>query len=185
MHSNRSVILAFIGALTLSACGGGGGGGGAATSAPPVASTPVPTLPTTTTPVATPTPVTPATPADPAPPVTPGGSWLTFSPSPVNVSVTEGQSAEFKVTARSSRIVSQEFTVGIIETKALITTDYRLEALSDLEYVATLHTSPTLTPGTYTSYLRVQLCADAPLVCNRPLEGSPWYVPLNVTVKPK
>lgn len=187
MHSNRSLVLAFLAALGLSACGGGGGGGGTTpVAAAPVASTPVattPATPVTTTPTTPVTPTTPTTPADPAPPVTPGGTWLTFTPSAVSVSAAQGQSAEFKVAARSSRIVSQNFTVGVVETKGLITTEFKLDALSDLDYVMTLHTATTLAAGTYTTYLKVQLCADDPIICRTPLEGSPWYVPLTVTVK--
>lgn len=188
MHSNRSLVLAFLGALGLSACGGGGSGA-TPVAATPVASTPVTTTPTTpvattpATPTTPTTPTTPVTPADPAPPVTPGGTWLTFTPSAVSVSAAQGQSAEFKVAAKSSRIVSQNFTVGVLEAKGLITTEYKLDALSDLDYVMTLHTAPTLAAGTHTTYLKVQLCADDPIVCRAPLEGSPWYVPLTVTVK--
>ena len=184
MHSTRSLVLSLAVATVLAACGGGGGDPGSTLPASPVGGTgpaspanpaPAPANPTN------PAPTDPGTPAPPA--VTPGGSWLTLTPSSVALTVNKGESRTFQITAKSNRIVTQAFNVGVIDSTGLITTDVQLSAISDLEYVATLHTAPGLPAGTRTTYLEVRLCEDAPLTCRVPLPGSPWYVPLTVTVQ--
>lgn len=177
MHKTRSIFLGLVGAAVLSACGGGGGS--------PGATGPAGTPSGTTNPAPAPTTVTPppTVGTDSTPPVTPGGTWLTLSPSPVSLTVNRGDSVAFTITARSSQTIAQVFNVGILDAKGVITTDVQLSARSDLEYVATLHTSPSLTTGTYTTSLEVRLCEDSPLTCRVPLPGSPWYVPLTVTVR--
>jgi len=173
MNKIKLFVVGLGSALVLSACGGGGGSAGAATT-PVGTSAPAPS-PITTTP--------PVTGTTPAPTPTPGGGWLTLSPSPVVLSVNQGQSQAFNVTATSSQTVAQTFSVGIYDSKGLITSDVQVNAQSQLVYVATLHTSPTLAPGTYTTNLEVRLCEDSPLTCRTQLAGSPWYLPLTITVK--
>ena len=180
MNRTRLLLLGFVSAAVLSACGGGGGSPGAT----PAAGTPS----GTTSPAPAPTPGGTTTPptvggGTTTPPVTPGGTWLTLTPSPISLTINKGESVAFTVTARSSQTIAQNFNVGVIDAKGVITTDVQLTARSELEYVATLHTSPSLTTGTYTTNLEVRLCQDSPLTCRVPLPGSPWYVPLTVTVK--
>jgi hypothetical protein len=177
MNRTRLVVLGLVGAAVLSACGGGGGDAGSTT--PTGTASPTPGTTTGTTPA----PGTGAGTGTTAPPVTPGGTWLTLTPSPVSLTVNKGESVAFDITARSSRTIAQNVNVGIIDSAGVITTDVRLNARSQLEYVATLHTAPKQTPGAYTTNLEVRLCEDAPLTCKMPLPGSPWYVPLTVTVK--
>jgi hypothetical protein len=173
MNAYRLLLSALIGA-SLAACGGGGGSPGSTAASPSPTGTSAP-APSTGTGTGTTAPTPPA--------VTPGGGWLTLTPSPVSLNATQGQSVSFNVTAKSSMIVSQAFNIGIFDSKGVITTDVQLNARSELEYVATLHTAPGLAAGTYTTYLEVRLCADDPLTCRQPLAGSPWYLPLTVTVK--
>lgn len=154
---------ALLAAAALSACGGGGSGGdnnnhnggnGGAAVPPP-------------------TPVVP-----------PAGAWLTITPSPIAISTYDGESVAFSVTAKSSRIVEKPFNIAIIDGKSVVSTDVTVTSVSELEYVAKLRTASALALGTHTTNLEVRLCEDEPLVCNKPLPGSPWLVPLSVTVKP-
>ena len=161
MRSSRSIravwpLVAILSAA-LTACGGGGGGGG--DSAGPVGG------------------------AQPGA-SSPAGAWLTITPSPVSVSATQGDSTSFSITAKSSRTFDKQFNVAIIDSKGVVTTDVAVTAVSMLEYVARLRTAPTLAPGSHDTSLEVRLCEDDPLTCRSPLPGSPWRVPLNVTVKP-
>ncbi|MCS0633782.1 PQQ-like beta-propeller repeat protein [Telluria mixta] len=114
----------------------------------------------------------------------PEGAWLTFTPNPVAVSSVEGDSTSFQVTATSSRTFAKPFNIAIVDSTGVITTNVNLSALSELQYRATLQTSPDLRVGEHPTTLEVRLCEDDPLVCRSPLPGSPWRVPLNVTVKP-
>ncbi|MFL6635821.1 MAG: PQQ-binding-like beta-propeller repeat protein [Massilia sp.] len=114
----------------------------------------------------------------------PDGAWLTFTPNPVAVTVAEGDSTTFQITATSSRTFSKPFNVAVIDGTGVITTSVQVSALSQLQYQATLQTSSALRAGEHPTTLEVRLCEDDPLVCHTPLPGSPWRVPLNVTVKP-
>ena len=165
--ARRSFFLALCSAAVLTACGGGGGG----STATPVANT-------------SPPPVAPVTPVDPAPPATPGGSWLTFTPSPVSVTTYEGDTTQFRITATSIQTFTKRFNVGVVDSKGLISTDVEVDMSSALTAVTALRTSTALKQGTYSTNIEVRLCEDEPQTCKLPLPGSPWYVPLTVTVKP-
>lgn len=143
-------------ALFLSACGGGGGSGNSSTSGN-----------TTTTPVNK-----------------PEGNWLAFTPNPVSVSGYEGESIPFSITATSNRTFTQAFNIAVVDVSGTITTDVQISAVNEMTYTAKLNTSSKLPAGTKQVNLEVRLCEDTPLTCNKPLPGSPWYVPLKVEVKP-
>lgn len=178
--NGKSFTLAIGSAAILAACGGGGGGGGGGGSVP--AASPVAGA-STSSPAAPATPSTPATPANTTPPATPGGSWLTFNPSPVNVTAYEGEVAEFKIAATSSQVIGKKFNVGIVDSKGLIAADVALSTYDPMVPLATLRTVAGLKQGSYATTLEVRLCEDAPAICKSPLPGSPWYVPLALTVK--
>lgn len=107
--------------------------------------------------------------------------WLSFTPNPVTVNAVQGQSTPFTVSAHANKTISQNFNIGIIEATGLVTTQVDLSG-GGYDYTATLHVSPALTVGTRTGTLLVKLCEDDPTVCNKPLSGSPWRIPLTVNV---
>ncbi len=77
-------------------------------------------------------------------------------------------------------LASQAFLVGIFDSSGLINS---LITNVDQGFKATLKTSATLLPGEYSSNVEVRLCRDDPRTCREPLPGSPWVVPLKLTVK--
>lgn len=85
--------------------------------------------------------------------------------------------------AITSKVIDRVFNIAIIDTQGVVTTDTRVVANSSMSYTATLHTSPTLKAGEYSSNLELRLCYDDPMVCRSPVDGSPWKIPLKVTVK--
>jgi hypothetical protein len=178
--SGKSFTLTIASVAILAACGGGGGGGSSVPGASPAAGV-SPSPPAT--PAAPATPSAPATPADTTPPAAPGGSWLTFNPSPVDVTAYEGEVAEFKIAAASSQVIDKKFNVGIVDSRGLIAADVALSTDDPKVPLATLHTVAGLKQGKYATTLEVRLCEDAPATCKSPLPGSPWYVPLALTVK--
>lgn len=110
-------------------------------------------------------------------------SWLQFTPSSVALTAYQGRTLDFTINAKSSKTIAQQFNIAVVETTGLITTDIRLFKVSDYEYKATLKVSDKLDAGTYNGRLEVRMCLDDPVKCTQPVEGSPWYVPLNLTVK--
>lgn len=153
MHPVIRATAPLLMALALAACGGGGGSPGASSNGPS------------------------GTVTDSA------GSWLSFNPGSVDVSAYEGESISFSIKATSTRTFDKPFNVGIVDTSGTITTDVQVLAENAMTYVANLKTSPALPAGVRQASLEVRLCEDNPLTCSKPLPGSPWHVPLKVTVK--
>lgn len=113
----------------------------------------------------------------------PAGNWLSFTPSTLSVTQDEGDSVSVSLIARSSRTFAAPVNVAITDATGVISNRVEITAQSDLEYRATLHTSGTLKAGQHATTLEVRLCEDLPTTCAKPLPGSPWRVPLTVTVQ--
>jgi len=110
-------------------------------------------------------------------------SWLQLTPSMVDLSVVEGIPQKFTVAAKSSKTIPQTFNVGIVDKAGVIEPAVDINVKNPYEYSATIKVASTLKPGSYSTRLEVRLCEDDPKICAKPIEGSPWYVPLAVVVK--
>jgi hypothetical protein len=152
-------------ALALAACGGGGGGGGSSGGSVAVGGG------------------ASATGSVPAP-VAASQSWLTLTPSSAQMTVYENLPEYFTVDVTSTRALPDPVNAAIIDRNGVIAQDIGIMRNGPAGYVATLRTSPTLKAGAYETQLELRLCEDDPLVCAKPLSGSPWQFPLKVTVKP-
>ena len=119
------------------------------------------------------------------PPPTPAGEWLTLTPSAVDLITYEGEEAAFSVTGKSSKTFAKPVNMAIVDAAGVISTAVSVTAVSALEYRAGMHTATTLSAGVHTSNLEVRLCEDDPVICKVPVAGSPWFVPLKVTVRTK
>ncbi|HTN53137.1 MAG TPA: carbohydrate binding domain-containing protein [Anaeromyxobacter sp.] len=110
------------------------------------------------------------------------GSWLTFSPSPVQMTVYQGETPVILVTATSTRTISEPLDVGVVIDDPALIASVDLAAASATEYVATLHVTPS-TVGVHDGALQVRLCRDAAVTCASPYPGSPWSVPYHLDVR--
>jgi hypothetical protein len=154
--------------LFLAACGGGGGDGGASQSGGTA-------------------PVTGG--------VTPGGnggtgsgdgSWLTLSPSPVRVTTYVNESLWFYVQGKATRAFNQDARVLVLDRNGTLSPQVSYKAIDAYTYNVTLATSPTLLPGTHSTTLEVRVCRYFPPAgsrCEAPQPGSPWMIPVSVTLK--
>jgi hypothetical protein len=94
-----------------------------------------------------------------------------------------GEPQAFSIQATPNKTIAEKLNVGIVDAQGAISTDISVvENPYPLNYVATLHTSPTLAAGTYTGSFEVRLCMDSPTVCAQPYGGSPWHVPYKFVV---
>lgn len=109
-------------------------------------------------------------------------NWLSFSPSSVNIQASAGASVPFTLTATSSKTLTPNFNIGIIDAKGVIQPNASIMENNPYSYSATLHTSSQLVAGTYTGTLEVRLCYGDPTTNQDPVEGSPWYVPYSIQV---
>jgi hypothetical protein len=154
-------MAALLAAALVAGCGGGGGSsgsgsstGGSAGAAPGTSGQPVANA---------------------------SGSWLTLTPGVVALKSYEGESIRFKVSATSSRTFDKPFNVAVVDSKGVVTRDMTLTKISDLQYAVELSTNAAAA-GTYSTDLELRLCEDDPLVCRTPLQGSPWKIPVTLTV---
>lgn len=116
----------------------------------------------------------------------PDGSWLSFSTTTLETTAYQGESVPVQVLAKTSKAFVKPVNVAIIDSAGVITTDVYFGATPQLlEYLVQLRTSANLPAGVHSTNLQVRVCEDDPQVCRTPFPGSPWYVSLKVTVKPK
>jgi len=159
MGFGKSAIAGLLVAALAAGCGGGGGSGGSGGSGP-IGGTPGPGGPTTG---------------------NTDGSWLTLTPGVLALKSYEGESVGFKVYATASRSFDKPFNVAVVDSKGVVTTEMSLTKVSELQYAVDLHTKAAAA-GAYATELELRLCEDDPLVCRTPLPGSPWKIPLTLTV---
>lgn len=112
-------------------------------------------------------------------------SWLSFSPAAVDLTFYEGDPAQtFRVTATSSKTISDVFNVAIIDNSGILDVSATsVQANSEYSYTASLKLLGSLPAGTRTGHLEIRLCRDDPRTCANPIEGSPWQLPYTLTVK--
>ena len=160
MRFVKSAMAALLGTTLLAGCGGGGGGG----------STPAPVNPGGTTPGTGGTV-----------PAAPDGTWLRLTPGSVALKSYPGETTRFTIKATSGRTFDKPFNVAVIDSQGVVSPQISISKQTDLEYIVGLQTAARAA-GTHTTRLEVRLCEDDPVVCAKPLPGSPWYVPLTVDV---
>ncbi len=113
----------------------------------------------------------------------PAGDWLTFNPSQVDISVYEGSSVPISVVGTATKKFSKSFNIAIVDSVGVITPSVSISAISPMQYQVTLNSNLALKTGVYTSNVQVRLCEDDPKICNVPFPGSPWTLPIKITVK--
>ncbi|XLZ72948.1 PQQ-binding-like beta-propeller repeat protein [Massilia sp. SR12] len=119
----------------------------------------------------------------PTPVPTPSNSWLQFTPPSGEISAYEGHKTVLTLKLKSSKTLPNDVGISVKESKGVINPKIGWTPHSNTEF--SLFIEPAaLPPGSYSTQLEVRLCEDSALVCNRPVQGSPWIVPLNVVIKP-
>lgn len=73
----------------------------------------------------------------------------------------------------------QPGNIGVIDKGNLVTAQV---TGSPENFKVTLTSSPALKAGTYTTNLELRLCRDSVSICSSPVSGSPWTIPLKLTV---
>lgn len=156
-----STAMALLLAALLGGCGGGGGSGSASSAAAPA---------------------TPAPPLRP-PPVTPGGEWLTVTPNPIKLDAYAGEAVAFQVDTIASRSFEKPINVGVYDSRGVVLSRNPHTGSGGLSRFIELQTN-ALAAGTHSTWIELRFCEDDVAACKLPLPGSPWHIPVTVTVKP-
>ena len=118
---------------------------------------------------------------------TEGAKRLTVTPATFELSIDEGDSADLEISAVGTGF-SSGFYRGVDAPRNIFSPDVNIlnvNSATGPAFTIKLKTLASLPPGTYTTAVQVRLCADDDIVvCARPLSGSPWLVPVKLTVKP-
>lgn len=172
MRLVRSTVAALLGASLAAGCGGGGGGG---STGAPVGNRPPPVAP-----APTPAPIPVPTPAPtPAPSPAPSTARVSGGSGALVVLADEGVSAPFVVSASVEAAAGESLRMAVVDSKGLVQ-QYREPVLGGTEFTAYLATATTLPQGEHDTTLELRVCRDDPLVCNSPVQGSPFRVALKV-----
>ncbi|WGG51101.1 BACON domain-containing protein [Rugamonas sp. DEMB1] len=118
----------------------------------------------------------------PTPPGPAAGAALSFSPASVSAALTAGVSSTVSVAASVNRPADFDGKVFafIIDTGGAILPDAQLQQRSSTDYLAVLHTAPTLGVGGHSGNFTVKLCRDS--ACAAQYPGSPMQLPYNFQV---
>lgn len=110
------------------------------------------------------------------------GSWLTFTPNRVELTLYQGESTTVRIEAVPSKVIEESLEVAIMDAQGVIE-PVQLDPASDLEYVAQLEIVPTLPVGVHVGSFEVWLCRDSAVPCADPYPGSPWRIPYRISVQ--
>lgn len=112
---------------------------------------------------------------------------LTLSVPSISVETYPGEAASFSIEAQlNSELNASGASIGLFDPANLTVVPASQWAMTPSgRYVFNLSTAANnaLAVGTYTSNLQLRMCRDAVSTCRFPVAGSPWTVPLTVTVK--
>lgn len=160
MGFGRAVTTGLLCAVLMAGCGGGGDSGGGR----PAAGSPSGTAP-----------------GGSAPVTNTEGSWLTLTPHSPTFSGIEDEAVSFQIRAHASRTFEKPINAAIVRTSRVSVSQVRLTRLSDSDYTLDGRFD-TYRAGVHTGEMELRLCEDDPLVCRNPLPGSPWIIPVTLTL---
>lgn len=109
---------------------------------------------------------------------------MTLTPAVLDLVAYQDEPAAMQLGIKVNSLFDVPVQVGVFNGAGVIAPDVRITQDSRTEYRARLTSVATLAAGEHASSLEVRLCYDSPSECKSPVTGSPWRVPVKVTVKP-
>ncbi len=112
---------------------------------------------------------------------------LTLSVPNISVTAYPGEAASFSIEAQlNSELNARMANIGLFDPATLIVTPLsQTTTVPGGRYIFNISTAidNALAVGTHSSNLQLRICQDAVTTCQLPVAGSPWIVPLTLTVK--
>lgn len=109
---------------------------------------------------------------------------MTMAPAALDLVAYEGEPLSMQLGLTVNSTFDVPVSVGVFGGAGVIAPGIIVTQDSRTQYRARLTTDAALAQGEHTSSLEVRLCYDNPSECKTPVTGSPWRVPVKVTVKP-
>lgn len=114
-----------------------------------------------------------------------GAKRLALTHPVLDFTVHQGESVEFQIGGKLSGFPSRAHVslvdpAGLIMPNVEIVDNYWNQPAA---ITVVMKTSTNLLPGVYNTNLELRLCANQPPAACQPFSGSPWLLPLKVTVK--
>ena len=109
-------------------------------------------------------------------------AWVSFSPKIIEVHSYAGDSPAIPVRVSTSSAVNHSVQVAVIDSAGVLSVNSPLARVGPFDYE--LYISKTLAPGSYSGMLEVRVCEDDPLICQKPVNGSPFALPYAIVVSP-
>lgn len=109
---------------------------------------------------------------------------LTMSPAAVAMVAYENEAAAMQLGIKVNTEFDVPVSVAVFDNAGVLAPDILVSKDSRSEYRARLISAASLARGEHTTTLEVRLCYDDARTCKSPVVGSPWRVPVKVTVKP-
>jgi hypothetical protein len=106
-----------------------------------------------------------------------------FHPSRSTLPPTRGKPVLFKLDASPVAAFDKPVRVGFVNNDGLLAQTVTVNLEGTNQQTVPLVISPALAQGEYASSIEVRVCYDDPAECRSPVTGSPWRVPLKVSVK--
>lgn len=119
-------------------------------------------------------------------PAAAGAGRFTVTPASVDATAYEDDATAFRLTFVAQAATLPALGGSVVDPKGLFApATFAMTGGSYQNGSADLAPATPLQPGTYDTTLQVKVCLDDPAQCKSPLAGSPYAVPVHLTVKPK
>ena len=106
---------------------------------------------------------------------------LTLMPAALDLVTYQGEPLSFELVAQMGG-ASKPVQLAVVDNAGILAQGAAMNPDGNTTYRARLTTSSVLTAGVHSASLEVRACYDDPRDCRSPVSGSPWQVPLKVTV---
>ena len=111
-----------------------------------------------------------------------GAARVTVSPA-MELTTASGKALSFTVNVKAVAPFGRQVFAGVFDSSGAVVNTSPSPSTFVQDYSAVMLAPSTLYPGVYNLKLEVRLCQDSALSCQAPMSGSPWIVPVKLTVK--
>lgn len=116
------------------------------------------------------------------------GMQLSFTPGALQASFYQGEPPTVTVSAKAGGTLPAAGTtvnLRVTDSQGVLEPNVQLAQMDATTYSATIEVAQALGVGVHTGSIVIRGCHDDPLVCAKPVAGSPWNLSYSFTVRPQ